>query len=222
MRTPEVPKGPPKKGVALSIVFHVVLGLLVFLMAAREGMVGKGFEKIAVQIVPKKKEVEKPKEEKKVEPPKVDEPKKVTPKPATREATKPVERAKAPPVLVSQEAPATAIPADFTFAPSSAVSTTTDPVEAYQGLVQYELETSWSYPKGLKDMGLVTEVEVNVDPKGVVAFKNWKKRSENKEWDDSVEKVFQKSRTLRRQPPGGFPPLVTVRFDMVNRELNLN
>ena len=226
MSNPEIPSGPSKKGVALSVLFHVLIALVLFFVAAREGAMGEKFKKIAVVIVPKKKEVEKPKEEKKPELPKVEEAKKETPKPKTapiQEAmAKPVEHAKAPPVLIDQAAPAAVIASDFAFGGSSTVATTTDPVEAYQGLVQYELETCWSYPKDLKQMGLITEVEVTVDSKGGVTFKGWKQKSQNKEWDDSVEKVFQKPRTLRRQPPTGFPSLVVVRFDMINRDLILN
>ena len=64
----------------ISFAFHAALVLVLFYFAAREGLLGKKLNKIAVQMI-KEKPPEKPKEPPKVEPPKIEPPKMVeTPK----------------------------------------------------------------------------------------------------------------------------------------------
>ena len=74
-------KNSSKVNLTISLVFHAVLLGALFYFAAREGLIGKKMQKIAVQMV-KEKPPEKPKEPEKpkVEPPKVETPKIEPPK----------------------------------------------------------------------------------------------------------------------------------------------
>src|SRR5471032_452555 len=94
-----LPQSQPRKkrnssrvNLIISFIFHAALVLVLFYFAARQGLLGKKLNKIAVQMI-KEKPPEKPKEPPKVEPPKVEPPKVVTPKIA--EAPK----VEAPPVV---------------------------------------------------------------------------------------------------------------------------
>jgi len=79
---PKQKKNSSKVNLIISAVFHGILVGVLFYFAAKEGLLGKKVQKIAVEMVKEKKpEPEKPKPEPpKVEPPKVEPPKIETPK----------------------------------------------------------------------------------------------------------------------------------------------
>src|SRR5438067_845710 len=93
-----------KINLTISVVFHSVLILVIFVFAAREGMLGKKLKELTVTMVPKEKKPEPPKEkppEPKVESPKPEEAKVNVPQPK-------VETAQAPPPAASDAAPVAA------------------------------------------------------------------------------------------------------------------
>src|ERR1043165_6564936 len=89
-----------KVNLVISAVFHSLIVVALFFLAAREGYLGKELKKIAVVMVPKEKPPEKPKEEKprkkKPEAPKEKNPAKVAQPPPP------------PPPLMTAAAPAPA------------------------------------------------------------------------------------------------------------------
>ena len=219
-----------KANITLSVIFHTFVIVALTVLAAREGMLGTTFKEIAVTIVPKEeKPKEEPKEEKPAEIAKAAEPTPQEEAKAEPVAEAPKAEAKpqaappprvAPPVLVASAPPPAAIPPSFRFSGGTrAVQTSTDPIAVYRSYVEYTLHTSWSYPREALDSSLYSEVEVLVDGGGALAVKGWKHRAGRKDWDDSVQKVFDQIPSLRRQPPAGFPKAVVVRFDLVNRSL---
>ena len=190
-------------------IFHAVLVGAMFYFAAREGLLGKKLQKIAVQMV-KEKPPEKPKEpdKPKVEPPKVETPKIEPPKVA--EEAKPAPPVAAPPVVAP---PAVDVPS-FEFEGGKAVNSESDPVQLYKGYLEYVLRSKWNRPENMEDDNYVAEVQVNVDKAGNLGGVAWQKGSGNDKWDQSVKDVFKVVQTIDRRPPTNFPPQVTVRFDV--------
>jgi hypothetical protein len=214
-----------KVNLTISIIFHSVLVSFVLFYAAHEGMLGAALRKITVTMEPK----EKPPEKAKPPPPPPETKPPEEKKPAAE--IKPVqapktEEAKTPPpeappaAVVETLPPPAAIPADFVFTEPGAtvVQTGGDPATIYNNLVEYTLRSVWSFPRQMEDSGIFSEVEVAVDSQGGMSVRNWKHKSGNKEWDDSVGKVFQQVHNVRRPPPSGFPANVLVRFDLAPRE----
>jgi outer membrane biosynthesis protein TonB len=202
-------KNSSKVNLIISFVFHAVLVLLLVYFAAREGLIGKQLQKIAVEMV-KEKPPEKPKEPEKpkVEPPKV-EPPKVEP-PKMVEENKPAPPVVAPPVVAppNDEAPA------IEFDGGKAVNTETDPVQLYKGYVEYSLREKWDRPENMDDDNYVAEVRVSVDKAGNLSNVVWQKGSGNEKWDQSVKDVFKVVQNIDRHPPTNFPPQVIIRFDV--------
>ena len=139
---PKKPKNSSKANLVISAIFHAILIGVMFYFAAREGLLGKKVQKIAVEMVKEKKpESPKPKPEPpKVEPPKVETPKVDTPK---------METAKAPPPAAT--APMVAPPAndtpDLVFSDGAkAVNEESDPVQLYKGRIEYLLRSKWNRP----------------------------------------------------------------------------
>jgi outer membrane biosynthesis protein TonB len=202
-------KNSSKINLIISFVFHAVLVLLLVYFAAREGLIGKQLQKIAVEMV-KEKPPEKPKEPEKpkVEPPKV-EPPKVEP-PKMVEENKPAPPVVAPPVVAppNDEAPA------IEFDGGKAVNTETDPVQLYKGYVEYSLREKWDRPENMDDDNYVAEVRVSVDKAGNLSNVVWQKGSGNEKWDQSVKDVFKVVQNIDRHPPTNFPPQVIIRFDV--------
>jgi outer membrane biosynthesis protein TonB len=202
-------KNSSKINLIISFVFHAVLVLLLVYFAAREGLIGKQLQKIAVEMV-KEKPPEKPKEPEKpkVEPPKV-EPPKVEP-PKMVEESKPAPPVVAPPVVAppNDEAPA------IEFDGGKAVNTETDPVQLYKGYVEYSLREKWDRPENMDDDNYVAEVRVSVDKAGNLSNILWQKGSGNEKWDQSVKDVFKVVQNIDRHPPTNFPPQVIIRFDV--------
>ena len=214
------PRNSSKVNLLISLTFHSLLVLCVFYFAARQGWVGEGLRKIAVDMV-KEKPPEKPKEPVK---PKEDQSPKVEP-PKLAEAPKPAESPKmtqAPPPAAAMSAPPAIAPpaseaASFVFEGKPVVDAT-DPVELYKGSLQLALQSSWARPQDLDDQLLVTEMEVAVDSSGRIADPVLKKSSGQKRWDDSVRQAIAKARSVGRAPPPNFPSRVVVRFDVVASE----
>lgn len=201
----------------VSLVLHIVMGLTLFFVAARQGILGKKMKEITAVIVPKeekKPEPEKPKEEPKIEQPKPVETAKTEP-PKTAVATPPVTSA-VPPPAVSAAAPPPTVGADFDFNDGAkAVQTTSNPVELYKQAVEYAFRSRWIKPDNTDDTGYVVEVDVAVAPDGRVTGTDWKRGSGDNRWDASVREVLKQIASIGRKPPKEFPGRFLVRFDAV-------
>ena len=212
---PRQPKNSSKINLLISFVFHSTIVVALVYFAAREGLLGKQFKKIAVEIV-REKEPEKPKEpdKPKDEPPKPEPPKIVeTPKTAI-----PHETAAAPPPATATLAPAVAPPpaevASFEFDGGKSVQSSSDPIQLYRGFVEYSLRSRWNRPTDMADDHFVAEVEVSVNQDGRIYDPQWKKGSGDSRWDDSVRAALAATTSLDRHPPANFPTRVLVRFDV--------
>ncbi len=197
----------------VSIGLHVVLALGIFLLAAREGILGKKLREMTAVVVPaEKKEPVKPKEEPKPEVVKT-EPKTEAPKATVAPAAV---TSAAPPPVGTAAAPPPAIGADFDFNDGAkAVQTTSDPQALYKQRVEYAFRSRWQKPDGLDDTGYVVEVEVAVSQDGAVTGTNWKKGSGDKKWDDTVRDALASTKSVGSKLPKGFPDRFLVRFDAV-------
>ena len=207
---PKTKKNSSKTNLIISAVFHGLLVILLFYFAARQGLIGKKLQKIAVEMVKEKRpEPPKPKPEPpKVEPPKVEPPKVETPK--VVEAPKTAPPVAAPPVV----APAAAELPAFDFAGGKTVVSENDPVQLYKGYMEYLLRSKWDRPENMDDDKYVVEVQVDVDKQGNLNLLKWLKGSGNDQWDQTVKNVFKSVTNIDRRPPTNFPPAVTIRFDV--------
>jgi hypothetical protein len=183
---------------------------VLFYFAAREGLLGKKLNKIAVQMI-KEKPPEKPKEPEKpkIEPPKAEPPKIEIPKivETPKVQTPPVV---APPVVAP---PNSELPS-FEFGGGKAVETSSDPVQLYKGYMEYVLRQKWNRPDDEADDDFVAEVVVSVDRQGNIENPTWLKGSGDEKWDATVKQVFNAVKSFDRPPPTNFPPRVTIRFDV--------
>lgn len=211
---PKKKKNSSKVNLIISGVFHGLLVVLLFYFAARQGLIGKKLQKIAVQMLKEKKpEPPKPKPEPpKVEPPKVEPPKVEAPKVEAPKAAPPVA---APPVV----APAAAELPAFDFAGGKTVVSENDPVQLYKGYMEYLLRSKWDRPENMDDDNYVAEVRVKVDQQGNLSVLKWLKGSGNNQWDQTVKSVFKIVTNIDRRPPTNFPPEVTIRFDVQEETL---
>jgi hypothetical protein len=207
---PRKVKNSSRVNLMISFGFHAVLVLVLFYFAAREGLLGKKLNKIAVQMI-KEKPPEKPKqpEPPKIEPPKVEPPKIETPK--IVEAPK----VQAPPVVAPPVvAPPNSELPSFEFGGGKAVETSSDPVQLYKGYLEYVLRQKWNRPDDEADDDFVAEVVVSVDRQGNIENPTWLKGSGDEKWDATVKQVFNAVKSFDRPPPTNFPPRVTIRFDV--------
>lgn len=197
----------------ISILVHSVVFAVVFLFAAREGLVGKKLKAFAVVLVPKEKKAEEPKPpEPKPEPPRIEEPKLAQVPPV---AARP-QNVQAPPATPAPAAapPAAALPS-FSFSDGAKiVQTSSDPVVLYKSAVENALRARWTRPENIEDSAFVAEVEVSIDPAGRLTGRDWKTTSGNKRWDDSVKRAVEQVNAINRPPPRRFPEKFTVRFDV--------
>jgi len=208
-------RNSPRVNLLISVVFHTVLGLLLFFLAAREGILGKKLKTIAVSMVPKEKPPEKPKEEAKPPPESPIKPEPQPPKFETVPRTASTVPVQAAPVAVAPSAaPPPAVVPSFDFEGGKAVQSTGDPVALYKGYVEYTLRTRWTRPDDVQDLGFVAEVELAIDSAGRITGVDWKKGSGDARWDESVKKVLAGTRSIGRPPPKGFPDHFMVRFDV--------
>jgi TonB family protein len=219
--TPRKKKKVSKLSVVVSFVFHgLIIGLLAY-MAAKEGYLGKELKTLAVTMTPKEKPkpVEKPKEkppeQKPKEPEKVDQHPVEQPKLAAAPA--PSVQSSAP-IAAPLAAPAAVDVPDFQFDGGKAVATTSDPHALYKGYMEYELRSHWDRPEGVNDDKFVAEVSVKVSSDGSISDTVMEKTSGNTAWDNSVKRALQQTPSIGRPPPKGFPPQVTIRFDVALTE----
>jgi TonB family protein len=205
-----------KVNLTISFIFHGILIMVVFVFAAREGMLGKKLKQLSVTMTREKKPeppTEKPPEPK-VEPPKTEQA-------AARMNVAPpkLETVSAPPPAANLVAPAAApsavsLPAfDFNDG-AKEVQTISDPNAIYKALVEHSLRARWNRPEDIADDTYVAEVELSVDSKGRVADSRWLKGSGDKRWDDSVKAAIAQTKAMSRPPPKGFPDRFQVRFDV--------
>ncbi len=216
---PLPPRGKRKQSRAsffISAAIHVGLGMILFLVAAREGILGTRLREITAVIVPKEEkppEPKKPKEEPKEEPPKQAEIKPVaTPvvAPATVQAAPPPN---GPPTAA---APPPVIGGDFDFSDGAkVVQSTSDPRELYKQAIEFAFRSRWKKPEGKDDSALLVEVEVSLDSSGTVLGSEWKRGSGDAQWDKAVRTAVAATTTVGRKPPAGFPARFLVRFDAV-------
>ena len=206
---PRKTKNSSRVNLMISFAFHAVLVLVLFYFAAREGLLGKKLNTIAVHMI-KEKPPEKPKPEPpKVETPKIEPPKVETPK--IVEAPK----MQAPPVVApSVVAPANSELPSFEFGGGKAVETSSDPVQLYKGYMEYVLRQKWNRPDDEADDDFVAEVAVSVDRQGNIENPTWLKGSGEEKWDATVKQVFNVVKNIDRPPPTNFPSRVTIRFDV--------
>ena len=206
---PRKPRNVSKVSLIISLAFHAVLVLVLFYFAAREGLLGKKLNTIAVHMI-KEKPPEKPKPEPpKVETPKIEPPKVETPK--IVEAPKvQAPLVVAPPVV----APANSELPSFEFGGGKAVETSSDPVQLYKGYMEYVLRQKWNRPDDESDDDFVAEVAVSVDRQGNIENPTWLKGSGEEKWDATVKQVFNVVKNIDRPPPTNFPSRVTIRFDV--------
>ena len=189
--SPIKPAKRDAKNLVFSVVFHLVVGFGLFFLAAREGVLGTRLKEITAFRVKEEKPPEPPKPEPpKVEPPKIEE--KTEPAQAATLAPAPVTPAPAaavpPPAVVAPEAPPAMVQSDFQFDDGAKVVTTTsDPLEAYRGFVEFTYRTKWSKPEGVDDTAFVAEVDVTLGKDGAVGGYTWVRGSNHKAWDDSVQ-----------------------------------
>jgi TonB family protein len=204
-----------KVNLTISLIFHTLLVLAVFFLAAREGMLGKKLKELTVTAV-KEKKPEPPKE-------KAPEPKVETAKQA--EAPKTVAVAQAPrmentpaPPPAGASSLAAPPPADvpsmeFTDG-AKAVFTESDPKVLYKGLVESALRAHWNRREDIADDSYVAEIELAIDPRGNVTGSTWLKGSGDARWDTSVKAAVAATKVISRPPPKGFPGKVVARFDV--------
>lgn len=205
---PRKTKNSSKVNLLISFVFHALLVVVLLYFAAREGLLGKKLNKIAVEMV-KEKPPEKPKEPPKVEPPKVEPPKVLTPKiaEAPKVQTSPTV---APPVVAP---PNSELPS-FEFGGGKTVETSSDPVYLYKGFIEYTLRSKWNRPDDQADDSYTAEVAVSVNRQGQLSHPDLVKGSGDAKWDETVKQVFNVVKNIDRPPPTNFPPRVTIRFDV--------
>lgn len=193
----------------ISLVFHALLVVALFYFAAREGLLGKKLNTIAVQMI-KEKPPEKPKEPPKVEPPKIEPPKVIQPAKIVEAPKVQAPPAVAPPVVAP---PNNELP-DFVFGGGKTVETSSDPVQLYKSYLEFVLRQKWNRPDNEADDDFVAEVSVSVDRQGNISHPVWLEGSGDDRWDATVKQVFQLVKKVDRPPPTNFPPRITVRFDV--------
>jgi outer membrane biosynthesis protein TonB len=204
-----------KVNLIISVTFHTVLVVAIVFFAAREGLLGKQFQKLTVVMVPKEKKPEPPK-------PKPDEPKPETPKPETPKTVIPQPKAQvavAPPAAAGPPsvAPAAAAGslASFEFSDGAhAVESISNPNGVYKALVEHSLRTKWSRPENIADDNYAAEVELTIDKNGKILSTRWVSGSGDAVWDNSVKTAVAQTKSLSRPPPKGFPEKIIVRFDV--------
>jgi TonB C terminal len=209
-------KNSSKVNLTISFVCHSLLVGGLFYLAAREGILGKKMQTLAVTMVPKEKKPEPPKE--KAPEPKLDTPKVAeAARPVSAPAAK-VETAVAPPP--SSEAPTAVAPAAVItsdmegFTEGAHDVADGDPSTVYKNMVERVLKTHWNRPEDIADETFVAEAELTVDNNGKVGPYRWIRGSGNRVWDDSVKTVLGATKSVNRAPPKGFPGKFTVRFDV--------
>lgn len=202
-----------KINLIISAVFHSVLIGLIFYFAAKEGLLGKQFQKIAVQMVKEKKPPEP--EKQKAEQPKVNQPK---PEVAKASVPQPKVQNVAPPppaAVATEAAPEPRVLPSFSFSDGAIdVSTISDPNSVYKALVEHTIKSYWNRPQDMADDNYSADVELTIDKSGYVEDSRWVSGSGNAQWDQTVKDALAQVKSISKAPPKGFPNKFTVRFDV--------
>jgi hypothetical protein len=206
-----------KVNLIISLVFHGLIVLALVYFAAREGLVGKKLQKLAVSMV-KEKQPEKPKETPK---PKIDQPKVDVPKlavaPKMSEAKEPPPTSTTAAVAPAASAPPAAEIPSF-YVPGGREVVTADAITVYKSQIEEALKAKWNRPEGMDDTKYVAEVQISVSPDGQLSNPEWEKHSGNQKWDDSVKEALAATTSLTLPPPKNFPPHVEVVFDVAEEQ----
>lgn len=220
MREPRRKRNSPKTNFTISIIFHVVLILVAFVFAARQGILGKKLRELTVLIAPEPKKPEPPKEkppEPKPEPAKVAQAPRVAttiarPQPATVSAPPP---STAP----AMAAPPAANLPSFDFSDGArAVDTTSDQNALYKAQVEFLLRSHWNRPEAPEDDKFVAEVQLDMDVAGNITGWHWVRGSGDAHWDDSVKAALKSTPNIGRPRPKNFPEQFLVKFDVAATE----
>jgi len=213
------PPRPPafRWGWVISLVIHAgIIGLLVW-FAARGGMLGESLRTVTVRLLPPAPVVPPvskppvPPVAKNISIPEVAPREMPPPVPARAQSSRPVpDPTPAPAVPAPAEVPS------FLFDDGGrTVQTETDPAALYRSFVEFSLHSRWNRPTDLADSNYVAEVEIAVAADGRVSDARWRRQSGDARWDAAVMDAVAQTRRLDRPPPPGFPPRVTVRFDVI-------
>ncbi len=209
-------KDSSKANLIVSAVFHGAIILVIFVFAAREGMLGKKLKEISATLVPKEKKPEppKPKPEVAKEAPKQEEQKVVAaapPKVEPRATTAPPPSDNQAPAV----APAAAVLSGFEFGGGKEViSMASDPKSLYKAKIERALREAWKRPSDIQDDNFVVRVDLSIEATGRLTGYRWIAGTGNTRWDASVREVLDNTRNVGTPPPKGFPGAVEVRFDV--------
>jgi hypothetical protein len=198
-----------KANLIFSVVFHGALIVIVFVLAAKTGIIPPRY--IPISLI-------KP-EEKKPEPPKPEPPKPETPKEVEQPKVNvppPQVAAVAPPPVndTPAVAPAAAVISGMDYPEGKAVTEMSDPRSIYKALVEHILQTRWNRPDDMDDAKFSADVELTIDSKGNIKNYRWISGSGNTRWDNSVKEVLAEVKTISRTPPKNFPEKFVTRFDV--------
>lgn len=220
MREPRKRTSAAKPSFLISLVFHAVIGLVFFVFAARQGLMGKKLRELTVLIAPEPKKPEPPKEK----PPEQKLPAPVKPAvvPVAAAPIKSVPLVAAPPPI-AEAPPAAAPPAanlpSFDFSDGArAVDSTSDQAGLYRGQVEYTLRSHWNRPDVDGDDKYVAEVQLDMAQDGRILNWTWVKGSGDFKWDDSVKAALKATPDIGRPRPKNFPEQFLVRFDVQTTE----
>jgi outer membrane biosynthesis protein TonB len=209
---PRKKKNSSKVNLTISVIFHAVVVVLAFVLAAKTGLIPKKYIPIALIKPPEEKQPEKPKPpEPEVKPPKPEEAPKVSvPEPKVASAPPPSAAPTAP-----AAAPAQSIRAAFDFSGGKAVSDmSSDPRSMYKALVEHTLRLHWNRPEDMADDKFVAEVELTIDAKGNIQNTRWISGSGNARWDNSVKEALAEVKSVNKVRPANFPEKFVTRFDV--------
>jgi len=211
-------KNSSKVNLIWSVIFHSILILVAFFLAAKGGLIPPRFLPITM-LRPEEKKPEPAKEkapEPKVEPAKAAEPVKTVsvPQPQTQTVAAPPAVDTAPAVAPA----ATALPAfDFNDGAKEVV-TSADPKAIYKALVEHTLRSHWHRPENMADDNFVAEVQLSVDASGALSGYQWMSGSGDASWDATVKAALATTPSISRPPPKDFPAAFVVRFDVESIE----
>lgn len=208
-------KNSSKVNLTISVAFHVVVIVVAFVFAAREGILGNKLKQLTATLVPKEKKPEppKPKPEEPKEEPKAEE-RKIAVVTPPKAVAAPVNTA--PPAVdnTPPAAPAAAVLSGFEFGGGKEVVTmATDPKSLYKAKVERLLREAWKRPADIQDDKFVARIGLSVEANGQVAGYRWISGSGNNRWDGSVRELLEATKNVGI-PPKGFPSNFEVRFDV--------
>lgn len=214
----------PKSGLLLSVAFHAVaLGILIW-VAAHEGLFQPPQKSVTVTLVPEPEPEQQPIVQP-TQPPSVPAPQSVIseqptpsfdPQPNPEPSILPSE-----PHVPSVAAPPPVDVPQLVFNETTETSGigTGDSASYYRKFIEFTLRTHWNRPADIDDHTYVAELVIAVDSNGSLRPVRWERNSGNKRWDNSVLNAVKETQRIERVPPNGFPPIITIRFDVVSPDV---